>query len=573
MNKMMMQMKLIFLIGFFIFFIFHKNSAQDIKYQKFGEEITSFTVSDSNNNYRVNTGYTSMSISKFDKNMAFQDVIVLYTEKGFYFKDKDGKKWVIGSFFGFKDVVISKNKIHLIFENSHSKNKVKYIHDLQIDLATFEVDQEFQELFKIESKRSVNFNFINTTFIPHINYQDSVFKLFYQTPNKYADNCVFGLIDFQIDDEISIKEKSTFDLLPGLKRDFFSIVDVEIDKHNNILLKGDKTIQSNFKSASTMYFFKKHDSEKFEKLTLSLDNREVDNSKIYIYNSEAYIYGLAKKQTESKKTATSEKNDEGKYDTYVSYYKKDNFKDPIIQYFDSNTTKFKVNDVSKKNENNSNEIELEFQRRLNKIIFLKGKVYLVFQYVHFPDNPTYYSYGYVPKPYYYKDFEIHKLSSSLNDEWVSSITHTASFKSSFYSSFVGCNILYKNNDFYLVYNDSYNNYNKDITDKDLSILNFNAVIPNSDEDLLSVLNIESRNTKLEPKEIANVASVAYTLSIVKVNTENGNLEKIKYQQRMLTSLIHSMKLSRLYDNSSETYYFPYYIYKNYGICSININSL
>jgi hypothetical protein len=575
MNKMMMQIKLLILIGFFIFSNINKNSAQDIKYQKFGDEITTYTVGDSNNNYRVNTGYTTMSISKFDKNMAFQDIIVLYVEKGFVFKDQKGKKWEIGSFVGFKDVVISKNKIHLLFENTHSKNKVKYIHDLQIDLATFEVDNEFQELFRIESKRSVNFRFINSTYIPHISYKDSVFKMFYQIPNKYADNCVFGLIDFKIEDDITIKEKNTFNLFPGLKRDFFSIIDVEIDRHNNIILKGDKTIQSDLKSASTMYFFKKKDSDKFEKLTLSLDNREIETSKIYLYNNEAFIYGLAKKQNnnniKNSKLSSIQKNDEGQYETYVTYYKKDNFKDPIIKYFDSNTTKYKVTDVLDSDQNNPKEIELEFQRRLNKIIFKEDNFYLVFHYIHYPNNPTYYSYGYVPKPYYYKDFEIHKLNSSLNDEWISTINHTASFKNSFYSNFVGCSVLYKNDDFYLVYNDSYNNSNKDIKDKDLSILNFNAKLPNND--LSEVFNLESRNIKLESKEISDVASIAYTLTLVKVNTDNGELEKVKYQQRMLTSLIHSMKLNRLYDNSSETYYFPYYIYKNYGICSININSL
>lgn len=544
-------MKYLFAILIGIFQIQTMIYAQEILYQKPGKNISLIVASNNTHTYRLNVSSYAISISKFDKEMAFEDALAIYPENEFHFKEGK-KRQNLNSFVGLKEMVISENFLHLIFESVSRKKANLYLFDLKIDLQTFEAKNEMDLIYKVEAKRKVDLYQASNFHLSYISYADSLIKGIYQKPNKFKDDFQFGFVKMKISDKIELLKESEITLMPGVKRDFFDVKDFYIDEDDNMMCVGDKIAQDKYTEKLSMFFYKKRGEANFSKLNSNLDKREIEDYRMFIEEGTPFIFGLCSKTEASSSNKSKNDSEYAQLESFALIFKNDNYQYPEAKYFENSKKEFDGK---------------PYYRMLRNITSKEDDFYLVFQYIH-GDKPE----ENVPSSYfnnysttYVRDFELHKLDNKLNDLWEALIPYKASYSFPEYESFTRCNLIFKDNDeVVLLYNDAYENSKKEL-DSDLKELDLSFKKSEKTEETKV-----DRNSKIEDdKDDEN--RTAYTLSFVSVNTANGEFRKLDYNQRKLYSLVFNGTIKGYRNN--QILYVPYYYDGMFGICSIDKNKL
>lgn len=552
-------MKLI--ISHILLFVISTSFAQEVLYQRPERDISLIVASNQTHTYRLNINSYAISISKFDNEMAFEDLIAVYPEDEFYFKE--GKRRLeLNNFTGFSDMVISQNYLHLIFESTSERKAKLYLFDLKIDLETFEAVQEMDLIYQVKAKRKADLLQASGFGLPYISYSDSLIKGIFQKPNKFKDDFTFGLIKLKIADKIDLIKESEVKLMAGIKRDFFDLKDFDIDEDDNMICMGNKVAQDNYRDQLDMFFFRPSTQDHFSKLNTNLDNREIEDYEMFIENGTPVIFGLCKKTVSSKKNSkntsyfsNTEKDDEN-LESFALIYKNNDFQYPKIKYFENQKKTIEDND---------------YYRTLRTITSIGDEFYLVFQYLYRQKSGTaasssgsYFSFSSVTTTHV-RDFEIHKLDDDLDIVWENLIPFKAKYNNPDFGTFTRCNLIFKNKDEMIVlYNDSYENSKKELTDE-LNVLDLSKKSTKLPEN-----KTIDRNKKIE-EEHTDKDLPAYTLSFVSVNRSNGEMSKLDYGQRKLYSLVFNGTIKGYRNN--KVMYIPYYLNGLFGICSIDKNNL
>jgi hypothetical protein len=534
--------------------------SQEIMYQKPGKNVSLIVGSNTTHTYRLNIGTHAIAISKFDTEMAFEDILVIYPENEFSFMDGK-RKLELTNFGGFSNMVISGNYLHLVFESASEKKPKLYLFDLKIDLETFEPLHDLELIYTIESKRQANLNQTSGIHLTYVSYRDSLIKGAYQVPNKFKDNFEFGFLKLKIADKITIEEDKNITLLSGITRDFFEVTEFYVDENDNMICAGEKTAQDKYSEQKTMFFFKHHEHSSFEKLNTNLDKKDMVDYEMFIENNEPVIFGLCEEQKQPVSSKKKSKNktvvedDESNVQSFAMIFQKKNYKYPKINYYGNEKTTING---------------LDYYRSLRNITTIGNEYYLVFQYMGEEESEinssVYYGFS-PPNKTYVKDFEIHRLDSNLNNVWKNTIPYFAVYDYSEYGQFTRCNLVFKNRDEVVVlYNDAYENSKRSL-ENELEELDLTVYREkDKDEEIVTI----DRNTQVV-HEKQEEEPQAYTLTFVSIDRNTGEMEKLDYNQRKLYSLVFNGRIKG-YANS-ETIYLPYFYGGLFGICSIDKNEL
>lgn len=541
------------LILTFVFLFSYQIFGQEVLYQRPDNNISFELASDENNTYRANINSYSIVISKFDQEMSFRDALAIYPENNFTFTDSRGKTHLLTNFNGFKDIAISKNKLHLIFETVSNKKAQAFIIDLQVDLEKFEANNKLNTLYEIKAKRKIDLEYTQGAKVEYKSYEDSIIKMIYQVPNKFKDDFKFGIIQFKINDELTMVKDEKISLMPGIKRSFFGVEDFIIDSADNIICSGTKISNTNYSNSNLMFFYRNHEKNSFQKIHLTLDNRDIISYKMFVNNDKAIIFGLCKKQDDKLSEAEAK-------ESFLAYANDGKLRNPKIRYFDNNKI---------------TEDGLDYYKKLKSVTLIDDSYYLLFQYFAESENKSSSTYSWLTySDYFVKDFNIVKFNEKLNEEWSITIPYSAHYNNSDYQNFTRCKLV-KGNDGSIVaiYNDAYKNSHKKLTDENLEEADFTVKIPviSSFRSTLNLVPTIDRNSQINRKPVSDTAYNEYTVSFVRINEQSGDLDKIFYNQRKLHSLIYNLAIPGYADK--KLIYMPYYIYGKFGICTVNINNI